>query len=465
MLVLSTQYSGAEYFLLTGAFMILRSQCVVLPGGMRAADVDVRDGKIFAIREPAGTADHDFGDLVLMPGVVDAHVHINEPGRAHWEGFETATRAAIAGGTTTVVDMPLNCIPATTTTDALRAKLDATVGKLHCDVAFWGGVVPGNTDQLEALWNAGVLGFKAFLVPSGVDEFEWVGEDVLREAAPILARLGAPLLAHCELPGPIDAAAHVWRDGDPTSHHTWLASRPPAAEVEAIELLASIAEVAPELRLHVVHLATELGLPVLSAARRRGVNITAETCAHYLTFDGEKIAHRATEFKCAPPLRRSVTREALWAAIAENEIAFVTTDHSPSPPELKARESGRFDEAWGGVASVQLLLSALWTGASARGHQITELAQWACYAPADFCGIGQHKGRLAAGYDADIVVFDPDTTWTVDAAELQHRHALTPYHGRELRGRVHRTYLRGELAYNEGEFAPPAGSPLLRPDR
>ena len=444
--------------------MILRSSRVILPQGVLPADIVVESGRIAAVRNPTGTADEDFGDLVLMPGAVDAHVHINEPGRTHWEGFATATRAAIAGGTTTVIDMPLNSVPATTDVSALDAKRTAAAGKVHCDVGFWGGVVPGNANELEALWGAGVLGFKAFLVPSGVDEFGWVGEHVLREAAPILAALGAPLLAHCEVPGPIERAAGVW-SGDPRGHDTWLASRPPEAEVEAIELLASLNAAAPGVRLHVVHLATELGLPILRAARDAGVAITAETCAHYLTFADSDVPDGATQFKCAPPIRSAQTREALWAALFDGQIAFVTTDHSPSPPDVKCLDTGRFDQAWGGIASIELFGRAVWTEASARGADLTDLVRWTSTAPARFAGLEGRKGELRVGCDADIVVFDPDARSVVDAAALQHRHKLTPYHGRELRGRVLRTYLRGALAYADGEFAAPHGNHLHRAQR
>lgn len=442
--------------------MILRSERVVLAGGVGPADVVVEGGRIVEIRAPGGSASEDFGELVLMPGAVDAHVHINEPGRTEWEGFESATRAALAGGTTTLIDMPLNSVPSTTTVEALQAKRQASEGKRYCDVGFWGGVVPGNTGDLEPLWREGVLGFKAFLVPSGVDEFEWVGEEVLREAAPVLGRLGATLLAHCEVPGPIERVAGVWA-GDPRRYATWLGSRPPEAEVEAIELLASLHAVAPGVRLHVVHLASELGLPVLERARSMGVNITAETCAHYLTFDAEEIGDGATQYKCAPPIRDAGTREALWAALGAGEIGFVTTDHSPSPPALKCVDSGRFDQAWGGIASIELFRAAVWTGARARGHGLQDLARWTSSAPAAFAGLGAQKGALGVGLDADIVVFDPDASWTVDGDALQHRHALTPYHGRELRGRVRRTYLAGSLVFEDGEFAAPNGS-LVRRD-
>jgi allantoinase len=437
---------------------------VLLPQGVRAADVEIVDGRIAAICDPEGDVDEDLGNAVLMPGVVDVHVHINEPGRTHWEGFETATRAAVAGGTTTLVDMPLNSIPSTTTAGGFEAKLDATKGKLCCDVGFWGGVVPGNTNDLQPLWNAGVLGFKAFLVPSGVDEFGWCDASALREAAPILAELGAPLLAHCEVPGPLEEAADAWEHGDRRDHATWLASRPPRAETEVIELLLSLTDAHDDLRVHIVHLATERGLPLIAAARSRGRHVTAETCAHYLTFDCDDIPSGATQFKCAPPLRSATTREALWDALRDGHLDFVTTDHSPSPPDVKCLDTGRFDEAWGGVASVQLLLSTVWTGATERGFGLSDIGRWLCAQPARFAGLAGRKGEIAVGNDADLVVFDPDQRWTVDAATLHHRHAVTPYHGRELQGVVQRTYLRGDLVFADGEHLSVRGAPLKRTD-
>lgn len=450
----------------------LRSQRVVTPSGVRPADVVVEGGVIVEVREPVGVADEDFGALALLPGAVDAHVHINEPGRTSWEGFETATRAAAAAGTTTLVDMPLNSIPSTIDVASLDAKIAATAGKLRCDVGFWGGVVPTNSAQLEPLWNAGVLGFKAFMVPSGVDEFEWVGESALREAAPLLARLGAPLLAHCEVPGPIEAASRALADRDWRDHDTWLASRPPAAEVDAIEALIAVAEeTGPKGRgqrqqavaVHVVHLATELGLPVIRAAQARGVAVTVETCVHYLTFAAEDVPCGAVEYKCAPPIRGAATREALWDALRAGEVAFVTTDHSPCPPALKT-EVGRFDQAWGGIASIELFRAALWTEARARGCDLQQLARWSSEAPAAFANLPR-KGRLQAGFDADLVVFDPDARWTVDASALQHRHPVTPYDGRTLIGRNLRTYLRGEVVFDHTAHEPfgdPVGHVLLR---
>ena len=357
--------------------LLVRGRRVVTPEGVRPAAIHVRAGRIERVAPldeplPAGARGIDAGDSVVMPGVVDTHVHVNEPGRTEWEGFATATRAAAAGGVTTLVDMPLNSIPATTTREALYEKLAAADGQCHVDVGFWGGVVPGNAMEIAGLLAAGALGCKAFLVPSGVDEFAHVGEADLRRALPELARQGAVLLAHAELPGPIDAAAGVWEGAGAAElrqYDRWLRSRPPAAEVEAIALLIRLAR-ETGCRVHVVHLATPAALPILRSARAEGLPITVETCPHYLTFCAEEIADGAVEHKCAPPIRSRSDREALWAALRAGEIDLVASDHSPSPPERKAVASGDFRAAWGGIASLQLALPAVWTGARARGFSI-----------------------------------------------------------------------------------------------
>ena len=447
--------------------LVLRSRRVVTPNGVRAAAVHIAGGRIAAIREhgdaPAGAALHDVGERAVLPGAVDTHVHLNEPGRADWEGFASGTRAAAAGGVTTLVDMPLNSVPATTTVGALRAKLAAARGQISVDVGFWGGVVPGNAADLEPLWAAGVLGFKCFLVPSGVDEFAAVDEAELRRALPILARAQAPLLAHAELPGPLRAAAArlaAGAPGDPRSYARYLASRPPAAEVAAVELLVGLCR-ATRARIHVVHVAAREVVPLLRAARRAGLPVSGETCPHYLTFAAEEIAAGATEFKCAPPLRGAEHREALWQALAAGDLALVASDHSPSPPALKQRQAGDFMAAWGGISSLQVALAAVWTGAERRGHGLTELARWCAAAPAELAGLAARKGAIAAGRDADLVVFDDAATFAVRGADLQHRHPLTPYEGRELRGVVEEVFLRGSLIYDRGRFVGPLRGRIL----
>ncbi len=397
--------------------LVVRSRRVVLPDGVRPGAVHIRDGVIVAIAAfddvPAGGRLDDAGDLVVMPGLVDTHVHINEPGRSDWEGFETATRAAAAGGVTTIMEMPLNSIPATTTVEGLAAKRRAAEGKCRVDVGFWGGVVPGNTTELEGLWDAGALGFKCFLVPSGVDEFASVSEDDLRAAMPILARLGAPLLAHAELPAPIDAAHVRVRGSDSRQYATYLATRPRAAENEAIALLIRLCR-RYGVRTHVVHLASSDALPMIDEARASGLPLTVETCPHYLTFAAEDIPDGATAFKCAPPLRERENRERLWGALACGSVQMVVSDHSPSPPAMKHLDSGDFLQAWGGISSLQITLPATWTGASARGYSLHQLAHWMCREPARLAGLAR-KGAIETGADADLVIWDPDAAFTVDA--------------------------------------------------
>lgn len=450
---------------MTGPDLIVRSQRAVLPAGVRAAAVHVAGGRIAAVagydEVPEGVPVFDAGEAALLPGVVDTHVHVNEPGRTEWEGFRTATRAAAAGGMTALVDMPLNSVPATTTAAALAAKREAAAGQCRVDVGFWGGVVPGNEGELAALWHAGALGFKAFLVPSGVEEFPAVGEEDLQRALPVLAALGAPLLVHAELPGPIEAAAASLTGADSSSYRTWLDSRPPAAEVEAVELLIRLAR-EHGARVHVVHVAAAEVLPLLARARAEGLGVTAETCPHYLTFTAGDVPDGATEFKCAPPIREPAHREALWAALADGTLSLIASDHSPSPPAMKLRERGDFREAWGGIASLQVSLPAVWTEARRRGHGLADIAEWMSRAPAALAGLAERKGAIRAGLDADLVVFDPEAEFTVDGARLEHRHPLTPYQGRRLAGVVRQTFLRGELVYDGGRFPPQAAGKLLR---
>jgi allantoinase len=394
-------------------------------------------------------------------------VHVDEPGRTEWEGFASATRAAAAGGVTTIVDMPLNCIPATTTRAALLEKVLACESQCHVDVGFWGGIVPANArdgSEIAAMLAAGALGFKAFLVPSGVDEFPAVEEADLKAAMSELARRGAVLLVHAELPGPIAAAAGAWDDAGAVAlreYARWLQSRPPEAEVEAVELLIRLAR-ETRCRVHVVHLATPAALPALKAARSEGLPVTVETCPHYLSFCAEEITDGAIAFKCAPPIRSRADREALWAALRNREIDLVASDHSPCLPEMKDLESGDFRTAWGGISSLQVTLPAVWSGARERGFSVTDLAAWMCAAPARLAGIADRKGSIAAGRDADLVIWEPEMRWTVQPAALQHRHKMTPYAGRTLFGVIRSTLLRGETVFHEGSLLDrPIGRPLL----
>jgi allantoinase len=449
------------------ADLIVRGQRVVMPDGERAAAIHVRAGVIAAISGFAeieqGAPVHEAGDFVVMPGLVDTHVHINEPGRTDWEGFSSATRAAAAGGVTTLIEMPLNSIPATTTAAAFREKLAAAAGKLWVDAGFWGGVVPENSGELQALWEAGVFGFKCFLVPSGVAEFAHVTEEHLRVALPKLAAWGAPLLAHAELPEPIERAVTSLAKGDsPRRYATWLAARPREAENQAVALLLRLGT---ELgaRIHIVHVSSADVLALLRGAKSAGAEVSAETCPHYLTFVAEEIADGATEFKCAPPIRERENREKLWQGLRDGTLDFIATDHSPCPPAMKLPEQGDFLRAWGGIASLQLSLPAVWTELRGRGYALTHLAQWLCTGPARLAGLAGKKGAISVGCDADFVICEPDAEFRVEAAQLHHRHKLTPYAGRELAGRVEATFLRGRKIFERGEFpAGPVGHVLLR---
>ena len=432
----------------------------MLPDGMRPATIRIEEDRISAITLGTSSTSSTLGTVieagtaVVLPGLIDTHVHINDPGRADWEGFETATRAAAAGGITTLVDMPLNSIPSTTTVAALDAKRRAAAGRCHVDVGFWGGVVPGNAREIAPLARAGVLGFKCFLSPSGVEEFDHLSEADLRDAMPIVASTGLPLLVHAEWPPRLREPD---RQADPRSYSTWLDSRPAAAEHAAIDLLIELSTLTSA-RVHIVHLASADALASIGAARARGVPVTVETCPHYLTFCAEDVADGDTALKCAPPIRERAHRERLWRALAGGQIDLVATDHSPAPAALKHVADGNFIEAWGGIASLQISLPVVWTGAVARGIPIERLAQWMSAAPARLAGLDRRKGAIAPGYDADLVIVDPDRELTVDASRLYHRHAVTPYDGARLRGVVMATMLRGEVVFEHGAcVGPPTG--------
>jgi allantoinase len=434
----------------------LRSQRLVTPEGMRSGTLLFADGKIERLESNEARYEGvlDVGDLTVSPGLVDCHVHINEPGRTEWEGFATATQAAAAGGVTTLVDMPLNCIPVTTDAVALEQKLTACRGQLHVDVGFWGGVVPGNVEALAGLAEAGVLGCKAFMVHSGIDEFPNATESDLRRAMPVLKCLGLPLLAHAEL----DLGAPAF--AAPQRYQSYLASRPCSWEDEAIRLLVRLCE-ETGCAVHIVHLSSASALPIVRAAKQRGLPLSAETCPHYLCLSAEEIPDGATHFKCAPPIRGSENREALWQALLDGVIDFVITDHSPCTPALKLQERGDFQAAWGGIASLSLGLASIWTEASRRGATPCMLARWMSEAPARFAGLGTRKGLLAPGHDADLVVWDPDESFVVERGDLHFRHKLSPYLGRTLRGRVHMSVLRGALVHRAGATLGEARGELL----
>jgi allantoinase len=455
--------------------LVVRSTRVVLPEGEHPASIFIAGDVIDRIAgygspAPAGAVVFDAANLVVSPGLVDTHVHVNEPGRTEWEGFDTATRAAAAGGVTTIVDMPLNSVPATTNVRALHAKVEAAVAQSHVDVGFWGGVVPGNDAELDGLVDAGVRGFKCFLVPSGIDEFLPVDEAELRRALPVLARRRMPLLVHAELPhlagggvrsGECAAAA----GGSPRSatlppqpYATYLATRPPVMEREAIRLVIRLASEFG-VATHIVHVSSAEGVEAIAGAKARRVPVTAETCPHYLTFAAEEIPDGATELKCAPPIRSASHRDALWNGLASGALDLVASDHSPSPPAMKT--PGDFTRAWGGIPSLELALAAVWTGARARGAAAADLARWLSAAPAALAGLTHRKGRIEAGLDADLVVWDPDTSFVVNPERLQQRHKATPYGGRRLFGVVHTTFVRGGRVWEQQRLARAHGGKLL----
>jgi allantoinase len=436
--------------------LVIRGHRVVTENSVGPASVHIARGHISAISIFEDVPNNcelieASRESLVMPGLVDTHVHVNEPGRADWEGFETATRAAAAGGVTTIVDMPLNSIPATTTLPALQAKLAATENKLHVDVGFWGGVVPGNTGELQKLWEAGVVGFKCFLIHSGVDEFPNVTEADLRAAMPELARLGAPLIVHAEVAGPIDACCQSIARANSSSYQTFLSSRPRTAENQAVELMIKLSR-ETGCRIHIVHHSSADALPVLRQAKSAGLPLTVETCPHYLHFCAEDIPEGATEFKCCPPIRERDNREQLWEALRDGTIDFVVSDHSPCPPEMKLRGQGDFLNAWGGISSLQLRLPIMWTEAGLRGFGIDQIVRWLSAEPARQAGLSHLKGAIKAGADADIVIWNPNAEFRVDAGTLEHRHKLTPYAGERLRGVVEKTLIRGQIVYDSGEF-------------
>ena len=422
--------------------LVVRGRQIMTTAGLVAAEVGVRDGAIMAL-EPLGSAlvGDRFIDLaadeVLMPGLVDTHVHVNEPGRTDWEGFASATRAAAAGGVTTIIDMPLNSVPPTTTVAALEIKRAKAAEASHVDVGFWGGAVPGNTDQLRALHEAGAFGFKCFLIDSGVEEFGHLDPPELERDLAELAGFDGLMLVHAEDPGVIDQAPR------PHGRHyaDFLHSRPAQAESAAI---ATVIEAARRTgaRAHILHLSNAGALPMIARARADGVRLTVETCPHYLALTAEEVPDGATAYKCCPPIRDGGNRDLLWQGLLAGTIDTVVTDHSPSTLDLKALDTGDFGEAWGGVASLQLGLAVMWTEARTRGIDLSQVAHWMATRPAELVGLSG-KGAIAVGRDADLVVFAPEDAFVVDVTRLHHKNPITPYADRPLVGAVRRTLLRG----------------------
>lgn len=443
----------------------IRSSRVVTPTGERSAAIIIEDGLIAEVTDHHELPDNmdviDFGDSVISPGIVDAHVHINEPGRTDWEGFETATAAAAAGGVTTLIDMPLNSSPVTTTLAALQEKRSAAKGKCRVDVGFYGGVVPGNESDLKPLINAGVFGLKAFMCDSGLDEFPASGEAELRSALLALKESGVPLLVHAEIIG--DAP----EPKNERSLKEFVQSRPGQFEVDAIELMIGLCKES-KTPVHIVHLATKLALPQIRAAKSSGLPITVETCPHYLHFCADEIEDGATSFKCTPPIRDKANRDELIAAVQNGLIETIGSDHSPCPPDIKQLETGNLSKAWGGIASLQLSLSIMATLARQQSWSLGLLSERLSQRPAEIFGLGNSKGRIEKGYDADLVVWDPESKFTARGSELYHRHDVTPYEGGELYGVVNQTFVRGNLVYDSGRektnrlVGDPAGALLTR---
>jgi allantoinase len=438
--------------------LIIRSNNIITEKGTVDGSLIVEEGKIKGIQQGAfSVADAtviDAGDAVVMPGIIDPHVHINEPGRTEWEGFETATKAAIAGGITTLVDMPLNSSPVTTSVTALHQKMEAAGGRISCNVGFWGGLVPGNEGQVLPLIKEGVLGFKAFLTHSGIDEFPNVTEDDLRKVMPVIAGADLPLLVHCELTDDI-----VRAKGDPRSYANYLSSRPKEWEDRAIEMMIRLCEEF-KCRVHIVHLSSANSIEPIRRAKENGLPLTVETGQHYLYFNAEDIPDGDTSFKCAPPIRERNNNEQLWQALKDGVIDFVATDHSPAPPDMKQSGTGDFMKAWGGIASVQFALPVLWTAAEKHGCTPEQVAKWLCLNPAKL--IGSHtKGSLQEGYDADVTIWNPGEQFTVTKEIIHHRHKLTPYLHQKLNGRVTTTILNGNMVYTDTSIKSCHGAIIL----
>ena len=432
---------------------------------MIPACVEIKNEHIYAIH-PYGHALScevlDYAEYVIMPGLVDSHVHINEPGRTEWEGFNTATQAAAAGGITALVDMPLNCIPVTTTKAAFQEKLDAVDDKLWVDCGFWGGVIPQNIADLDELLNAGVLGVKSFLIDSGIEEFPNVSATDIRAAMPILAKHDVPYLIHAEL----DCGS--FNDVEITKeYNSFLESRPKKWENDAISLMVDMARESKQkgdnCKVHIVHLSSDEALDTIAQAKSEGLRFTAETCPHYLTIASENIPDGKTLFKCCPPIRENENREHLWQAISDGRLSFIVSDHSPCTPELKHIDTGDIEKAWGGISALQFGISLIWTEAKERGFSLVDITRLMSTETAKFAGLDSIKGAIKLGNHADFLVFDPNAEFTITNEMIKHRHNITPYAGRKVTGQVLHTFVRGHHVYQQDKFInTPKGRPLLK---
>lgn len=439
------------------------SSRIVTETGLFNGTILIKDGVISKLIEgkpsQANYPIEDLNDLVVMPGLIDSHVHINEPGRTEWEGFETMTKAAVAGGITTLVDMPLNASPVTTTKVNFEQKLKATEGKLYCDCGFWGGIVPENMNDLDELIREGVLGIKAFLTHSGIDDFPNVSLSDLEQGMEILSTYQVPLLAHAELDEDHPEIA-VFK-ANPTSYMAYLNSRPKIWEDRAVDLLIQLCEKFQS-PVHIVHLSSANMLDEIRAAKKKGLPLTVETCPQYLYFAAEDIPDGNTLFKCAPPIRERANNELLWEAVKDGTIDFVVTDHSPATPDLKRIETGNLNEAWGGIASIQFSLPVVWTKARANGINLEELTELMSTKVAEFISFGSQKGKIKVGYDADLLVWNPEEEFVVKAEQIFYRHPISPYVGEKLFGVVKQTYLHGEKVYENGKILSPPIGKILR---
>nr|MBK9652089.1 allantoinase AllB [Bacteroidota bacterium] len=433
--------------------LIIKSNNIITPQGIVAGAVVIKNGIIIDVVAHVDVNENfmliDAGDNIVMPGIIDPHVHINEPGRTEWEGFETATKAAAAGGITTMIEMPLNASPVTTTKNNFELKLAAAKNKLNVNCGFWGGVIPGNEYELEALLDAGVFGLKAFLTHSGIDDFPNAHENELRNALRILKKYNRPLLVHCELDA-ANADAHLL-ENNPRSYDAYLKSRPKAWENNAIKMMIDLCR-ETEAHVHIVHLSSSEALPMIAIAKKEGLPLTVETAQHYLFFAAENIADGATEYKCAPPIREQANNDLLWDALQIGLIDFVATDHSPAPPAMKEMQSGNFAKAWGGIAGLQFSLPAMWTRMKEKNIDINNIAKWMCSNPAKFIQLQNSKGKIEKGYDADIVIWNSNQNFIVTESMIEHRHKITPYVNQNLCGKVMQTFLKGVPVFDNGHF-------------